>query len=508
MRYAAQGDPSGEVLLFVHGWPDSWFSFSRVLPLLPAAYRAYALDQRGFGDSERPASGYAIDQFAADAVAFLDAVGAARATLIGHSMGTFVARRVAESRPERVTRLVLIGSAVTAVNEVTAGGAGDRPAPGDPPPPAFVREFQASTIHFPVPERFFEGIVAESLKAPARVWRSALEGLLAFDDAGRLEQIAAPTLLLWGDRDALFSGGEGQERLAAAIPGARLTVYAETGHSPNWERPELVAGDLRQFMEDAAAGPPVAGAAPVRQRHRRRRMDSVAGPSNAPPPGLADALEMPLVEALYGRRARRFSRGAAIPDGPLAFTSRHQPFPLTELERLLVLTAAAGNTGWHSMITRHARYAPHLSNYANAAGGRTFPSAAGFHTSEVFFTDDDGVYLFATRDAPALADREDDGTLDVDVLVAAHRGAHPQARRRPPAHPGRRALHGGAQHLVRQPPREHPAHPGGRPRAAPDRRSSASSCRTATASSTTCTASAIPGWSASGTWWTWTIRSR
>jgi len=58
---------------------------------------------------------------------------------------------------------------------------------------------------------------------------------------------------------------------------------------------------------------------------------------------------------------------------------------------MLVLTAAGGNTGWHFMITRNARYAPHLANYAGAAGGRTFPSAAGFHTSEIFFTDDHGV---------------------------------------------------------------------------------------------------------------------
>ena len=56
MHYAEQGDPGGEALLFIHGWPDSWFSFSRVLPLLPAAYHAYAIDLRGFGDSERPAT--------------------------------------------------------------------------------------------------------------------------------------------------------------------------------------------------------------------------------------------------------------------------------------------------------------------------------------------------------------------------------------------------------------------------------------------------------------------
>ncbi|HZB08103.1 MAG TPA: hypothetical protein VE525_03200 [Rubrobacter sp.] len=68
---------------------------------------------------------------------------------------------------------------------------------------------------------------------------------------------------------------------------------------------------------------------------------------------------------------------------------------------------------------RHARYAPHLSNYSGAAGGRTFPSAAGFHTSEVFFTDDEGVYLFETRDAPALV--EPDGLPDLDAILDAHR---------------------------------------------------------------------------------------
>jgi non-heme chloroperoxidase len=101
LHYAEQGDPGGEALLFIHGWPDSWFSFSRVLPLLPTAYHAYAIDLRGFGDSERPADSYTIDQFATDVVAFMDAVGIARATLIGHSMGTFIARRVAHPAETR-----------------------------------------------------------------------------------------------------------------------------------------------------------------------------------------------------------------------------------------------------------------------------------------------------------------------------------------------------------------------------------------------------------------------
>src|SRR5215467_2821305 len=112
----------------------------------------------------------------------------------------------------------------------------------------------------------------------------------------------------------------------------------------------------------------------------------------------------PLVEALFGRRSRRFALGGEIPDGPLAYRSGHEPVPLSELERMLVLGAMGGTTGWHFSITRHARYAPHVSNYSAAAAGRTFPSAAGFHTAELFFTDDSGVYLFATRDAGALVD--------------------------------------------------------------------------------------------------------
>lgn len=100
-----------------------------------------------------------------------------------------------------------------------------------------------------MPEVFFERMVAESLKLPARVWRSALEGLFATDDTDQFGRIAAPTLIVWGERDAYFLREE-QERLAAAIPGARLTVYSETGHTPHWERPERVVADLDAFLRE------------------------------------------------------------------------------------------------------------------------------------------------------------------------------------------------------------------------------------------------------------------
>lgn len=140
-----------------------------------------------------------------------------------------------------------------------------------------------------------------------------------------------------------------------------------------------------------------------------------------PPPGFKDMQSFTLLEALLGRRSRRFFMGAEIPDGVFAYQSQHAPQPLSELEKMLVVAACGANTGWHHMIIRAERYAPRLSNYAGAAGGRTFPSAAGFETSQTFFTDDEGVYLLDARDAPAFADRDADGSLDLDTLLQAMR---------------------------------------------------------------------------------------
>lgn len=134
-------------------------------------------------------------------------------------------------------------------------------------------------------------------------------------------------------------------------------------------------------------------------------------------PGFEDLLSFPLIEALLGRRSRRFFMGAEIPDGVFAYKSTREPLPLSDLEKMLVVSACGGNTSWNHLILRAARYAPHLSNYAGAAGGRTFPSAAGFHTSQVFFTDDDGVYVLDMRDAPAFAERDGDGGLDPEAFV-------------------------------------------------------------------------------------------
>jgi len=252
LAYAERGAPSGEPLVFLHGFSDSWFSFSPILPLLPS-FRCLAPTQRGHGDSDRPERGYAMDDLAADVVAFLDALGIGQATLVGHSMGSLVAQRVVARQPERVARLVLVGGACSGDLETVRGLQQALAELGDTIPLAFVRAFQQSCAHQPLAPDFLDAVVAESAKLPASVWRQIAAGLVAMDGGADLARIACPTLIVWGEHDGVFSRAE-QDRLTAGIPHARFVVCEDTGHTPHWEHPERFARTLRAFLASTPTG--------------------------------------------------------------------------------------------------------------------------------------------------------------------------------------------------------------------------------------------------------------
>src|SRR5918995_66980 len=103
LHVAEQGVRDSPVVLMLHGYTDSWFSFSRILPLLPWDLHVLVPDQRGHGASDRPSDGYTPDDFAGDAIQLLDRLGIEKASVVGHSMGSFVAQRLAARVPERVS---------------------------------------------------------------------------------------------------------------------------------------------------------------------------------------------------------------------------------------------------------------------------------------------------------------------------------------------------------------------------------------------------------------------
>jgi hypothetical protein len=113
------------------------------------------------------------------------------------------------------------------------------------------------------------------------------------------------------------------------------------------------------------------------------------------PPG---GLDLPVMEAIFGRRARRFGLGMELPSGPMAFRSGAEPLPLSELEQMILVAAATGVSGWSFGVPFGPRTPGSHAEFTLRFTGRTAPTAAGFGTPALFFTDDDGCYCTRTRD--------------------------------------------------------------------------------------------------------------
>ena len=252
LGYTVQGDPAGTPVILLHGYSDSKFSFSPILPSLPAGYRVHALDLRGHGESDRPNSGYHMADLAADVLAYMDARRISRAVIVGHSMGTFVAQYLARAAPDRVDGLVLIAPAPTigylmGIDDLAAAVESF----ADSVPEGFIREFQASTVHRPLAPAFMEQVVAESRKLPPSVWNGVMKGMLASSPARPGSRI--PALILWGENDTVFPP-PARDSVATALGGARVKVFPKTGHAVHWERPAEVAAELTAFIAEVAPG--------------------------------------------------------------------------------------------------------------------------------------------------------------------------------------------------------------------------------------------------------------
>jgi non-heme chloroperoxidase len=172
--------------------------------------------------------------------------------LVGASSGGYVAQRFALDHPERALGMTLAGAPrslrdkpavaefLEAVRELS-----------DPVDPTFAREFLESGLSRPLPPAVLETLVDESCKAPAHVWKAALEGLLEAVPPTETGTITAPTLVLWGDRDEFLPRSEAKA-LAAAIPGSRLVTYDGTEHLVLLQEPERVATDVVALAERVA----------------------------------------------------------------------------------------------------------------------------------------------------------------------------------------------------------------------------------------------------------------
>ena len=249
LAYVEAGDPKGEPLLLLHGYTDSSRSFSPMVPHL-GRYRLLIPDQRGHGVSDAPDCCYGSTQFAHDAKLFLDALKIDRAAVAGHSLGSMVAMNLAADHPDRVTKVVLIGS--TALVPVKRGdwlydNVAAMRGPLDPAT-QFAKDWHPANQPTAVEKTFAEAVNADLYRIPPHVWRGVMREL-AYVPAGRhAPDVKSPVLIISGGKDALFPV-EHHQSLLKAFPQAKARVFDDLGHNPNWERPEEVASTISEFLD-------------------------------------------------------------------------------------------------------------------------------------------------------------------------------------------------------------------------------------------------------------------
>jgi pimeloyl-ACP methyl ester carboxylesterase len=206
-------------------------------------FRTLAIDFPGFGRSALPPTTWGVDDYAASVSGWLDDLGIARASFVGHSFGGRVAIVLAATRPERVDKLILVDSAgilprrtVGYHLKVRASRLARRVLAA--PPFARVR---------PTLERRLYAAIGANDYANAGPLRPTFVRVVNHDLRPLLPQIGAPTLIIWGENDDATPLADG-ELMAREIPNARLVVYRGAGHFAYLDSPDRFVADVRAFL--------------------------------------------------------------------------------------------------------------------------------------------------------------------------------------------------------------------------------------------------------------------
>ena len=254
---------AGEPLVLLHGFGESTYSFRLVAPELATRFRVIAIDLNGFGYTQRvrdPAA-YTIDGQMRLVLGVLDRLGVERAHFVGHSYGGGLTLWIAAHHPERVRSMVLLDSTLPRYSATRRSRAANlRPL-------TFVYLRTVAMREGYVQKSLRSAYGDDSLATPevARAYLDRLRiegiddayyGLMAKNGAPSpevdLAAIAVPALVVWGRDDTLTSVANG-ERIAAALPRARLAVIPNCGHVPMEERPRELLAEMLPFLAAQSA---------------------------------------------------------------------------------------------------------------------------------------------------------------------------------------------------------------------------------------------------------------
>ncbi len=235
-------------LVFLHYWGGSSRTWNDVIATLANSYRTVAPDHRGWGNSDAPASGYALADFADDAQQVIASLGLRQFVVVGHSMGGKIAQLLASRRPSGLAGLVLV--------------APSPPTPLALPPEARVAMEQAyvsrESINMAIDRmltakalnpKHREQVVEDSLRGADQAKAAWPKSTSQEDITAAVAGINVPTLVIAGELDRIDSVATLEAELLTRIPYATMRVLPGTGHLSPLESPTEVAALIDEFVD-------------------------------------------------------------------------------------------------------------------------------------------------------------------------------------------------------------------------------------------------------------------
>jgi pimeloyl-ACP methyl ester carboxylesterase len=239
---------AGTPLVLIAGLNYGLWIWHTMIPYLEQHFQVIAFDNRGAGQTDKPAGPYSAAMLADDTIGLMDTLGIAQADILGHSMGGFVAQQMALAHPERISRLVLASTNFGGPNhipvtqealdvlmnregdviDIVTRGVTVATAPGwVEANPGALQELIAYRLSVPVPP--------DAYQAQLGVGLGLMSAEAAFE--GRLSALAMPTVIFFGEHDRVVPVGNA-DLLGQAIPHAHVTILENTGHIWMYEAPE------------------------------------------------------------------------------------------------------------------------------------------------------------------------------------------------------------------------------------------------------------------------------
>ena len=260
IRYCYQERGEGETVLILPGLATSIDFWQETIPALASHYHVVAVDPPGFGKSDKPDAGYELSWIVDRVVDFMDAKRLKRVTIIGGSLGGHLGLLLALKHPERVSKLVLMGSV------------GDWPTPTgltdlalktlwnewmvvgfmrDQWPDIYAKMFKHPR---PLTERIFKYQMAlrangAAYAAEGRTFSRAFHSIFYSSVRDRLGEIECPVLLVWGKEDTTHPSTAG-EFFRDHLKDAELVIVEDSAHEVMIDQPEVFNQLVLRFLKE------------------------------------------------------------------------------------------------------------------------------------------------------------------------------------------------------------------------------------------------------------------